>query len=69
MSYLCTGLQKAPYSDIDTGIVCASMRGNNCLYQLVSVVCIGHLKRETETRITYIQTMNKAALAYHFEYE
>ncbi len=50
-------------------MVCASMRGNNCLYQLVSVVCIGHLKMDTQTRIAYIQNMDKAVLAYHFENE
>jgi len=32
-------------------------------------VFICHSKRETETRTADIQTVNKAALAYHFEYQ
>lgn len=47
----------------------APIRGNNCLYQQVAVVYICPSKRETETRTANIQTVNKAAFAYHLEYE
>ncbi len=47
--------------------------GINCLFQQLSIVYIRHSKGETETKIykinADIQNVNKAALAYHFEYQ
>lgn len=39
------------------------------VYQQVSIVYTSHSKRETKTRTADTQTVNKAALSYHFEYQ
>ncbi len=52
---------------------CTCVIGINCLFQQLSMVYIRHSKGETETKIyeinADIRNVNKAALAYHLEYQ
>ncbi len=38
------------------GMICTCVRGNNCLFQHVSIVYLHHSKREIETRTAYLSS-------------